>query len=68
MTHNDKDSWLSSGRGADQNSGEINGGGALARTYPIHVHVSRDTCTVHVECKAERAHKSQLHVDTHSDM
>lgn len=47
---------------------KLMGGGALARTYPIHVHVSRDTCTVHVECKAERAHKSQLHVDTHSDM
>lgn len=44
------------------------GGGGLARTYPIDVHVSRDTCTVHVECKAERAHKSQLHVDTHSGM
>lgn len=46
----------------------IVGGGALARTYPIDVHVSRDTCTVHVECKAERAHKTQLHVDTHSGM
>lgn len=45
---------------------EKRGGGA--RTYPIDVHVSRDTCTVHVECKAERAHTLQLHVDTHSGM
>lgn len=55
-------------RRPEQWRNEWGGGEGGAKTYPIDVHVSRDTCTVHVECKAERAHKSQLHVDTHSGM